>query len=384
VSTAPFDLNWFRTHLLEDLLPHWLAAAPTPSGLFLPHLGRQWQRLPGSFGTLVSQGRLVYNFTAGYRLTGEARYAEAADRGARFLISTLRDPVHGGWFWSCDAAGAITDDAKDSYGHAFVVFGLAEAAAGLGEPAFGAAAQEAWDTLAGPLTDEYGGLIPRLPRDFTRRPSTDEYRTQNPMMHCFEALLALGEVPGHEYAHGDAARLADFVLQRRADAHSAGLPEMYRPDWTALPTAERGRIDIGHQLEWAYLLSAAVRMGLPERFLVPANEMLDDGLRLGDDRASGGIFADASLEGDVIRFDKGCWEQCEGIRAMVHHAMLRGREDVWEPAARCLAYVKSTLLDPEYGGWYADGSQHKGDHWKLDYHPTGMCEEIIHLSEAAP
>ena len=35
---AAVDVPWFRSHVTEDLLPKWLAVAPTPEGLLLPHV----------------------------------------------------------------------------------------------------------------------------------------------------------------------------------------------------------------------------------------------------------------------------------------------------------------------------------------------------------
>ncbi|MGD8239259.1 MAG: AGE family epimerase/isomerase, partial [Armatimonadota bacterium] len=209
------DRSWFKEHLLSELLPRWLASAPTDSGLFLPHLDRQWRRQPESYGTIVSQGRLLYNFAVGYELTGDDEYAKAVERGARFLIRSLRDDKHGGWFWSCAADGTVLDDAKDSYGHAFVVFGLAHAGKCLGDDACGQAALDAYEVLTRPLRDEHGGLIPKTSRDFTRRLDADRIvNSQNPMMHFFEALLALADAYGLQQMYGAARSVADFILSR--------------------------------------------------------------------------------------------------------------------------------------------------------------------------
>jgi len=372
------DLSWFETHLLCDILPHWLSSATTESGLFLPTLDRQWRRDPNGQATLVSQSRLLYNFSVGYALTEEQAYIDAVESGARYLIEHMRDREHGGFHWAFSAGGAVVDDRKDSYGHAFVVFGLSHAAACLQDDDCQAAALEAWETLSGPLTDGYGGLIPRLSADFSPDPA-GAVNSQNPMMHCFEALLELSRLPGLERIEDEARRIADFVLSRRGPETGGALAEMYTEDWRPLPTSERGRVDIGHQFEWAFLLSSAAERGLGDQYLQVGRELLDYGMRVGFDTVEGGVRADASLEGEVIRPHKGCWQQCEATRAMLSYAVLHCREDLWGPAQAMLSFIQREMLDPEYGGWYGSPRLEKGSVWKLDYHVVGMCIEALRL-----
>ena len=58
LSITALDFGWFRTHLLDEILPKWLLAV-TNQGLFLPHFDRQWRPLNRNFGTLISQCRLL-------------------------------------------------------------------------------------------------------------------------------------------------------------------------------------------------------------------------------------------------------------------------------------------------------------------------------------
>ena len=398
------DLNWFRAHLVQDILPHWLEGAATPAGLFFPRLDRQWRRQPDQVATLVSQSRLLYNFANGYEATGDEPYLQAVRNGARYLIDHFRDPEHGGWFFSVappsvlDAhpeaaivpevdraralpgSAAVLDDRKDSYGHAFVVFGLAHAAQCTGDDAYRQAAADTWATIQAKLTDEHGGLKLRTSGDFS---TGEPGRSQNPMMHLFEALLALGDLPDMEHVHDDARRVADFVRSRLVRERDHCLPEVYGDDWTELPSEEGGRLDLGHAFEWAFLLSSAAERGLGEADLGHAERFLEYGMQLGYDHASGGIFSPASPDGSSVRQTKGWWEQCEAIRALLHFAALREHDDLWAPLQGTVDFVKRELLDHEHGGWYSGSwtpvsgvTKHdKGSEWKVDYHVVGMCVE---------
>jgi mannose-6-phosphate isomerase len=383
------DAAWFRTFLLEDLLPHWLTGAVTDEGLFLPQLDRRWQPCGERFGGLVSQTRLLYNFAVGYDLTGDQRYLDAVDAGARFLVERFRDPEHGGFYSEVLPGGAVRNSDKDSYGHAFAIFGLAHAYRVTRVDAFKAALIETWEILTDRFADTHGGMVRRMSRDF--RPM-DDRRSQNPLMHLFEALLAAGETVPAMYRNAE--RLAEFVIGRlvKTEDGRVRLPEWYSLDWEELPADAGGTVDVGHQLEWAWLLSNAVERGLPASYLDVATGLLAFGLDAGYDRRHGGLLSPAQPDGKLIegRSRKGWWEQCELVRALLHHAALRGRDDLREPLEQSVRFIRERFVDHEYGGWLpaenrGDGPpqpQRKGDPYKVDYHVVGMCAEAVRLAES--
>jgi len=375
--------DWLRAFLVEDILPNWLRCAPTEEGLYLPHLDRQWRQSGDEYGSLVSQGRLVYCFSAGYELTGEAAYRQAAESGSAFLLDAFRDGENGGWFYSCTRDGGVLDATKDSYGHAFVVFGLSHAARVLGSEDCRRGAAEAWDVVKSRMTDERGGIVCKLSADFGERLEWDDrgrLNSQNPTMHLFEALLALGDLEGMEHIREDAQAIADRVLGRLMRTDAGCLPELYDEQWEELPEERRGYINIGHQFEWAFLLSSAVERGFPEDYVAHARVLLDYGLSIGRNAESGCIYTGASPAGILMSPRIGWWEQCEAIRALMHHAVLRGREDLLPPLDGTFRFFRDEIVDPEYGGCYHSAThRNKGSLFKVDYHTVAMCTEAVRL-----
>ena len=380
-----FDFGWYERFLLDDLLPRWLDLAVTDEGLFRSQFDRQWRPMGEPVVTAVAQTRLLYNFATGYDLTGDERYLNAVERGARFLVDKFRDPEHGGWFHSVGPGGTVVDDHKNAYNFAFIILGLAHATRVVGDDAFKAGMLEAWRLLDTRFRDAHGGFMRFLTRDFTPR---EDRRTQNPTMHLFEALLAASEV---EPAMLDEARtLGKFVLNRLV--HWDGqpcLPELFDLDWRPLPEEQGGYVCLGHQFEWAWLLSHAVEKGLPDWWISPATDLLQFGRRVALDD-DGGVMASSTPEGEILSAGKGWWEQCESNRALMHHAVLRGRVDLWPAAHQAAEFVRTRYVDPEYGGWYSsiaaeptDTQPHKGGGFKVDYHVVGMCAEAIRLAGPA-
>ncbi|MGQ9730462.1 MAG: AGE family epimerase/isomerase [Candidatus Zipacnadales bacterium] len=380
-TPSEIDWEWFRSHLLDDILPRWRNSACTAQGLYLPHLDRQWRFTGNPTGTLVSQSRLLYNFSVGYRLTDEQRYLDAISPGAEFLYHGFYDREKGGYFYRCDRNGEVVEDFKDAYGHAFVLFGWAHAYWATQYTDYWHHMQGAYDLLR-KFQDEYGGLVPRYDRAWHERTDiANPVNSQNPIMHAFEALLSSSLEQSKSFCDEFAASLVNYLFGKVGRPLSQGLPELYTPDGRALPTDAGGRVDIGHQFEWAFLLSRARELGAPERYLEWAETLLEYGLRVGFDSLEGGIFSNASLEGEVIDYRKGWWQQCEATRALMHFALVRKRDDLWVPLAKTIHYFQTHLIDPDFGGWYADERLNKGNEWKVDYHVVAMCEEAIRLAE---
>ncbi|HXF60093.1 MAG TPA: AGE family epimerase/isomerase [Caldilineaceae bacterium] len=375
---------------MDEILPKWLAAV-TDEGLFLPHFDRAWRPLRRNYGTLVSQCRLLYNFSQGYALTGDRTYRNAVEQGARFLLDHFRDRKYGGWYWSCGLDGEARDRRKDSYGHAFVIFGLAHAYHCTGDQALQEALLHTWDVLTQRFRDQHGGFIWRMTEAFA---GAEEMRSQNPVMHLFEALLAAGTAGGVPSLLEETQAVGDFVLSKLVRKTDRRLPEVYNAEWAELSAAQQstaslsgGRLDIGHAFEWAYLTSYAVEQGLPAEYMSYANSFMLYGLALGFDWQAGGIYSPASPAGQLMTQRKGWWEQCEAIRAMTHFVVRHHRADLLEPLQKTIAFVQTSLIDPVYGGWYSaiepgvsPEGQEKGNEWKVDYHIVGMCIEAIRLS----
>ena len=374
---------WARTFLRETL-DHWLSAADTPSGLFHPYLDRRWNRRDGGGPrTLVSQCRLVYNFCRGYETFQDTRYADAAARGLAALATHFRGPP-GRYRWAVHPDGTEADPTPDAYGHAFCVLAQATAARALADPARAAVALETWEYVSATLTDRHGGLLWRLDRPDAWDHSP---RSQNPLMHTVEALMVLHDVDPTGRARAAAQAVLTF-LHSLGNFPGGTLVERYAPDWTPLPVAEGGVVDLGHACEWAWLLSEWHRLTRESSALDTGTRFLQTALTRGLD-ADGGLFESCAPDGPVVGRAKGLWQQCETIRALRRYAVAHGRTDLDTPLRRTLAFYRTHFVDPEYGGVFAtinDGDRpadlHKGDAWKLDYHTVGMCLELI--GEAAP
>ena len=387
VIAQHIDAQWFRQSLIQDNLAHWLSATKTPNGFFQTTLDRQWRPRGQQTGTLVTQNRLIFDLAVGYDLTGDPAYLQGLKSGADFLLNNFYDNQYGLWYWSVSSTGAVASDVKDSYGQAFTVFGLSHAYRETGDQRYLDAALQTWDLVNARLRDSYGGLKAQTSRDFSTASGSN---TQNPMMHLFEAGLALYDASGSAAVFSQTQGLADHIFTTMYQPEGGYLPEAYTTNWQPAPANQSGRIDVGHQFEWAYLLSVGVSRGMPASYLDLGQQLLNYGLAHGYDTADGGIWTNCNYDGTVRDTSvKSWWQQAELLRALMDYAALHGRSDVWDEFDQSLAFVKQNIIDSQYGGWFADytpsatgghASTDKGSIWKAGYHEAGMYREALRLA----
>lgn len=370
LSTESQDQNaaWAAS-LLRSTLDGWLSAAPTPSGLFHPYLDRQWNRIEGGPLTLVSQCRLIYNFSRGHEIFGEARFENAARHGLKALETYFRSGP-GLYCWAVTGEGTEADATLDSYGHAFVVLALATASRAFGDAALADTALETWRAMSATFTDSHGGLV------WKAGDAAGPARSQNPMMHTFEALMALGAVD----PSGEALAAAQTVLtfMRSLEDFGAGmLIEQHTPDWKPQPTERGGVVDLGHAFEWAFLLSEWEAVTHDPDAQRQGALFLGVGLERGLDD-DGGVRASCDRDGQIVSAEKGLWQQCEAGRALSRYATRHEAPGAGDALGRVLSFYRERFVDTEHGGVFADPPRlDKGDAWKLDYHTVGMCLEMM-------
>jgi len=364
---------------LNRVLASWREHADTPDGLFDPYLDRQWRHHADGPRTLVSQCRLIYNFARAFERSGDPGYADLTHRGIEALVRSFRAPGGESWVWACRADGGVEDDTGDAYGHAFVVLALATAATVFRQTRYRDLALETWDVVRRRFRDRHGGLVWHVGRDGTIR---DEVRSQNPLMHSFEALLVLAPLDEGGAVRRDAGQLWQFLRERLLAPGC--LPEWYDADWRPVEAGERAVVEVGHAFEWAFLLSEAQEIFPDDDLLEPGRRFLEFGLRHGDDAEGGGIFSPVDFAGRLRKPRKGGGEQCEASRALHRYVARHGAAEAAEPLARGIALARRHYVDEEFGGWYEgpfgpgeEPSLAKGNAWKLDYHVVNMCRELL-------
>ncbi len=382
------DGQWFRHGVLVHHLSKVLAAAPTPSGAFRTRFTRDWQPKAGNVVSATMQARVLYALAAGHDLTGDARYFAELRRGADFLLGALLDQDSGGSYEAVAFDGTVVKPHKRLYSQAFALFGLAHAYRVTHDRRYLDAALGIWKRVRFLVRDGGGGFVADTDRLFAQASAT---RDQNPIMHLFEALLALYDATADPQWLRDARDVSDFILTRLLREAPTGryIAEYHDAQWQRLPAAKGGYVDLGHQAEWAWLLSAGAERGLPAYYVDIGGKLLAFAVASGYDRERGGLFWRVDDTGAVNR-RKIWWVQSEFLRATMRYVIRHGRSDLRAPFEATLAFVRDEFLDEGNGGWYASPKTECarsacGDEQPdVGYHIVAMHMEALALAGARP
>lgn len=386
-SSSRIDSAWHRKTAEEAHTALWLKHAPTANGFFRTAFNRQWQPLEKQPGDLVGQARAIYVLAAGFDLTQRPEYLAQVKKGTDFMLEAYADRTHGGWFEAVAPDGTPVNRNKRLYSQAFALFALAHAHRVSGEARYREAALATWKTIQDRFGEPEGGYRAGTGEDF-RETKLDH--SQNPLMHLFEALLALHDAARAPEAMQGAQAVAKFVTGRLMQGLANGgacIPEHFDKAWKPAQSECRGSVDFGHQFEWAHLLSAGVERGMSPVYLEVARRLLDFALAAGYDKTDLGVFTALDGEGMMDR-RKFWWQQAEALRALLRHAVLHERADLWGRATQMTSFIRDEFLDGENGGWRmrSQGECARGGCPELQpdgYHMVAMHLEAIRLAETA-
>ena len=310
-----------------------------------------------------------------------------AEHGASALRGALRDPDHGGWFASV-GPGGLVQDAKQAYGHAFVVLAAASAqAAGLAtgvdllDEALTVHDRYFWDEEAGLVVEEWDRSWAQM----------DGYRGINANMHTVEAYLAAGDVTGNPLWHERAGRIAATVAGW-ARAHGWRIPEHFDAAWSPMLSHHREKpadpfrpygATVGHGLEWARLLvcvDETLGRQAPPGLVAAAVAMTDRAVADGwaVDGAEGFIYT-TDWDGRPVVHTRMHWVVAEAVNTATVLHRVTGEQRFADDAARWWAYADRFLVDPVSGSW----------HHELDASNTPVAEvwpgkpDVYHAYQAA-
>lgn len=424
-ASGLLDVPWYHRYLIitADLWNGGLDGAHGMGvyradfdGFFHVYLDRRFRSARINVTTALAHSRAIYLNAEALRAAGPetgARFRHAIEFGTRVLLDRYRDPAYGGIYWQVTPRGRISSDYKRGYGNVHALFALAHAYGATGDAALLAAALAQFEVIETHFLDPAhpGACRPGFSRDFTTPCGSNN---SNDCLHYFEALLALFDVTAGPTRERVAARIREagaFQIERLIqpeDGHPerAYLPAAFTADWqpssipyTARTHHEAAYATPGHAIELAYFLSRAVERGFDPAWLAASDRLLAFCLAHAIDPQTGGMRryitdeAGRPLPADPERRYYLWWPQGETMRALLHFAIVRGRDDLIEPFQRIQRLVNDRLTDHEYGGWVrwldaeaglAPVGFDKGDYSRINYHFTMLYVEVLRLAAAYP
>ena len=375
--------------LTENILPFWVKHAPDPSGGFYGTLNFDGtSRVNASKGGILN-ARLVWTFSAAYRMLKDEQYLTLANRAQRYFLDHFIDPEYGGSYFTLTANGEPLDMQKNTYQNAFAIYGLSEhyRATGDSESLDAAIAiyrkmiEHAYD----PANGGFVGCVECRGVQFDRQwnmTDVESPKTMNTNLHVLEALTNLYRVWNDEGLREHLREEIDVMSHKilnQATWHELLFLTM---DW-------KNQQDIdsyGHDIEFSWLLVEAAEALGDEEILKDTQRIavnvaavqLKEGI---DER--GAMMNDKS--GEHLNANLSWWSQNETVVGCLNAWQISCDRMFLDAAVRTWEWIKTYMIDREYGEWYIgvnpDGTPQKNrakaDQWRCPYHNSRMGFEVM-------
>ncbi|MDE6491023.1 MAG: AGE family epimerase/isomerase [Muribaculaceae bacterium] len=385
-----------RRNLTENILPYWMNTMVDPAGGFY---GRRdgYDRLHAdAHKGAVLAGRLLWSFSAAYRVLGDPAYRVMADRALDALIDRFYDHEYGGVYWSVSADGSPADTHKQFYALGFAIYGLAEyvAAVGTGDErgrrALDYAVKLFGDIEAHSRDCVDGGYIEATARDWSpiadMRLSAKDMnvaKSMNTHLHIIEPYTRLFAVwPDESLAEAIRSLLAVF-MQRIEDSATHHLGLFFDHRWRRSDAT----VSYGHDIEASWLLlESALALGDHELVEVVRGHCASIAMAaLEGLQPDGSMIYECHRDG-ALDLERHWWVQAELLVGQLYLWKYHGRADMLGQAWNTWCYIDSHIVDHVAGEWFwsCDGvtgaacrDNDKAGFWKCPYHNTRMCLEAL-------
>ncbi len=368
----------------------------------------------------ILNARILWSFSAAYRVLANPEYLEAATRAKDYIIDYFIDKEYGGVYWSLDYKGNPLDTKKQFYAIGFVIYALTEYTRATGDRETLDYALQLYDCIEEHALDrEHNGYIEACTREWgeiadMRLSELDANypKSQNTHLHIIEpytnllrclkemraqescdyvpvigSVLPVGISVPQETIVGVEASLRNLInifTDNILNPETHHLDLFFEMDWTR----GAGHLEsYGHDIECSWLLHEAALVLGDQKVLQKVEPVVREVAKASEKglRPDGSMIHEANLDTGHVDDDLHWWVQAESVVGWFNLYQYFGDEQALERAVRCWEYIKTQLIDWDKGEWYwsryPDGSLNtvddKAGFWKCPYHNSRMCLEII-------
>ncbi len=368
----------------------------------------------------ILNARILWSFSAAYRVLRKPEYLEAATRAKDYIVEHFFDWEYGGCYWSLDCKGQPKDTKKQFYAIGFMIYGLSEYARATGDRealdyaiqlyecieehsldkqnnGYIEACTREWGVIGDMRLSELDANYPKSQNTHLHiiEPYTNLYRCLKEMQaaQSCDYVPAIGSVlpVGVTVPQETVLRIEDSLrnliyifTDKILNPETHHLDLFFDMDWTR----QAGRLEsYGHDIECSWLMhEAALVLGdaaVLEK-MEPIVQMVAKASEKGLNE-DGSMVHEANLDTGHVDSDLHWWVQAENVVGWVNIYQYFGDESALEKAVRCWQYIKDQLIDWQGGEWHwsrhKDGTLNldddKAGFWKCPYHNSRMCLELM-------
>ena len=410
--------------LKKNILHFWMTQmVDEEHGGFYGRMDHSGTLHPDAEKGAILNARILWSFSAAYRVLGNPEYLAMATRAKDYIIDHFIDPEYGGIYWSVDYKGQPLDTKKQFYAIGFAIYGLTEYARATGDREALDYALQLYDCIEEHAFDRvHNGYIEACTRawgkieDMRLSELDANYpKSQNTHLHIIEPytnlLRCLKELHAQESCdyvpvlgsvlpigitipvetivavETSLRNLIDIFTEKILNPETCHLDLFFEMDWTR----GAGHLEsYGHDIECSWLMHEAALVLGDKKVLAKVEPIVRKVAKASEKglRPDGSLIHEANLDTGHVDDDLHWWVQAENVVGWFNLYQHFGDTDALEKAERCWNYVKAQIIDWENGEWFwsrhSDGVLNdvddKAGFWKCPYHNSRMCLEIIERS----
>jgi len=339
----------------------------------------------------VLNSRILWAFSAAYKLTKNEEYLRVAERAFQYLGEYFIDKQFGGVYWTVNYKGEPLDTKKQIYALAFAVYGLSEfSSASQSEKALQLANDIYSDIVKYSYDEKNGGYIEALTRDWKESndlrlsgKDANERKSMNTHLHVLEAFVNLYRVSPNEILKARVKELVQLFADRIISKETNHLVLFFDDEWN-----EKSKVvSYGHDIEAAWLIQEAREpsddpglCGLIRRRSIALARAAAEGLD-----EDGGLWYEYDPTKNHFIKQKHSWPQAEAMIGFFNAWQNTSDEIFLKQSLKSWDFVKKYIQDKNGGEWYwgvyedysAMKQEDKVGVWKCPYHNSRACIEII-------
>ncbi|SDE80573.1 mannobiose 2-epimerase [Fontibacillus panacisegetis] len=378
--------------LKDNILQFWMdKSVDTTRGGFYGEIDQKLQVNENAEKSLVLNARILWTFSAAYRHYKDAKYLEIANAAYDYLIQHFTDQTYGGFYWMVDADGNPSQDKKQIYGQAFVIYALVEyyladqcqAALDLSIELYHLIEKHSYDKLHKGYIEAVGCNWKQTGNLSLSSKDLNEKKSMNTHLHVLEAYTNLYRVWKSPELTQSLAELIEVTIERIVDPATGHFLLFFDEEWNV----KSSHISYGHDIEGSWLLFEAAEVLQDEQILEHVKSvaitMAEAVYTKGIDQ-DGGIWNEAG-PGGLIDTNKDWWPQAEAMVGFYNAYELTGDVKFRDAAIRSWEFIQQFIVDHEYGEWHWGVTQNgvplpnepKISAWKCPYHNSRACFEML-------
>jgi mannobiose 2-epimerase len=389
------QLKKIKTELsteLDSILKYWSKhTLDNENGGFIGQIDFNDHIIANSEKGSVLNARILWSFSASYKVTKNEVHKNIAKRAFEFLTDYFYDPEFGGFFWSINADTTPKDTKNQIYALAFAIYGLSEYyAISKDDKALEIAINlylKIQEHSYDPINKGYFEAFTRdwQPIEDLRLSDKDanEKKTMNTHLHIVEAYANLFKVWKDKTLQNDIIELLQIIEKHFINRETGHLRLFFNENWIEKPDV----ISYGHDIEAAWLLLQCAEISEDEnlienykKYAIQMADVTKEGLD-----TDGGLWYEFDPKKNELVAEKHWWVQAEALIGFYNAYQLTGDETYLNIVYKNWKFIKKHILDQQNGEWfwgidrdYSLIEKDKAGFWKCPYHNSRACLELIH------